>query len=73
MEAKHLTHLNSDGEARMVDVGGKADTHRAAEARGTVRLSREAYDAIVAGNLKKGDALGRPASPASWLPSAPAT
>ncbi len=42
----------------MVDVGGKADTHRAAEARGTVRLSREAYDAIVAGNLKKGDALG---------------
>ena len=42
----------------MVDVGGKKDTHRVAEARGCVRMNREAYDAIVAGNLKKGDALG---------------
>ncbi len=53
-----LTHLNASGEAHMVDVGDKQDTHRIAEARGCVRMTRAAYDAIVAGNLKKGDALG---------------
>ncbi len=53
-----LTHLNSGGEARMVDVAAKSDTHRIAEARGLVSLSTEAYNAIVHGNLKKGDALG---------------
>lgn len=53
-----LTHLNPSGEAHMVDVAGKDDTHRAAEARATVTLSAEAYTAIVTGNLKKGDALG---------------
>jgi cyclic pyranopterin monophosphate synthase len=53
-----LTHLTPSGEAHMVDVGAKADTRRAAEARGCVNMSREAFDAIVSGNLKKGDALG---------------
>jgi cyclic pyranopterin phosphate synthase len=53
-----LTHLNSGGEARMVDVAAKSDTHRIAEARGTVSLNADAYSAIVHGNLKKGDALG---------------
>jgi cyclic pyranopterin phosphate synthase len=53
-----LTHLNPSGEARMVDVGAKADTHRIAEARATVSMSADAYNAIVHGNLKKGDALG---------------
>ena len=53
-----LTHLNASGEARMVDVGAKSDTHRIAEARGTVTLNTDAYNAIVHGNLKKGDALG---------------
>jgi cyclic pyranopterin phosphate synthase len=52
-----LTHLNSSGEARMVDVGAKTDTHRIAEARGSVTMSTDAYNAIVHGNLKKGDAL----------------
>ena len=53
-----LTHLNPEGEAHMVDVGAKADTHRVAEARGVVKMNSEAYEAIVRGNLKKGDALG---------------
>src|ERR687887_391899 len=53
-----LTHLSSSGEARMVDVGAKSDTHRIAEARGSVSLNADAYNAIVHGNLKKGDALG---------------
>ncbi|MCL4505547.1 MAG: cyclic pyranopterin monophosphate synthase MoaC [Chloroflexi bacterium] len=53
-----LTHLNAGGEAHMVDVGAKADTARVAEARGTVSMNAAAYDALVQGNLKKGDALG---------------
>ncbi len=52
-----LTHLSTMGEARMVDVGAKADTHRIAEARGFVSLNGDAYNAIVHGNLAKGDAL----------------
>jgi cyclic pyranopterin phosphate synthase len=52
-----LTHLSSSGEARMVDVGAKTDTHRIAEARGFVSMNTDAYNAIVHGNLKKGDAL----------------
>jgi cyclic pyranopterin phosphate synthase len=53
-----LTHLNSSGEAHMVDVGAKANTQRAAEARAVVTMSAAAFDAIVQGDLKKGDALG---------------
>jgi cyclic pyranopterin phosphate synthase len=53
-----LTHIDDQGNARMVDVGGKEVTERSAVAEATVRLSREAYDALVAGTLKKGDALG---------------
>ena len=42
----------------MVDVGAKDDTRRIAEARGRITLNRSAFDALVAGQLKKGDALG---------------
>ena len=54
----NLTHLKSDGTAHMVDVGAKDETHRVAEARATVTMNRAAFEAIVQGNLKKGDALG---------------
>jgi len=53
-----LTHLSDQGEAHMVDVGDKAETHRVAEACATITMSRAAYTAIMEGNLKKGDALG---------------
>ena len=53
-----LTHLTAAGEAHMVDVGSKADSVRVAEAGATVRLNAGAYDALIRGNLKKGDALG---------------
>jgi cyclic pyranopterin phosphate synthase len=53
-----LTHLQSNGEAHMVDVGAKSDTARIAEAQAIVNMNAAAYDAIVRGNLKKGDALG---------------
>jgi len=41
----------------MVDVGEKPVTRRVAAARGEVRLSKEAYAALAAGSLAKGDAL----------------
>lgn len=53
-----LTHINHGGEARMVDVGAKADTLRVAEAQAVVNMNAAAYEAIIRGNLKKGDALG---------------
>jgi cyclic pyranopterin phosphate synthase len=53
-----LTHLKSDGTAHMVDVGAKTDTQRVAEAQAVISMNRAAYEAIVRGDLKKGDALG---------------
>ncbi len=53
-----LTHLDDQGHARMVDISGKDITTREARAVALVRLSAEAYAALKAGTLKKGDALG---------------
>ncbi|MEM0900887.1 MAG: cyclic pyranopterin monophosphate synthase MoaC [Pseudomonadota bacterium] len=53
-----LSHLNSDGEAHMVDVGDKASTARVAIAEGRVEMSKAAFDAVVAGDIKKGDVFG---------------
>lgn len=52
-----LTHLDSQGQARMVDVGGKAETARSALATGRVRMSAEALTAIREGSGPKGDVL----------------
>ncbi len=52
-----LTHLDEQGNARMVDVGGKADTERVAVAAGEVRMQPETLAAIRAGQIKKGDVL----------------
>jgi cyclic pyranopterin phosphate synthase len=53
-----LTHLGDDGAARMVDVGGKAETLRRAVASGRITMSAEVLEAIRAGNAPKGDVLG---------------
>lgn len=53
-----LTHLDSDGAAHMVDVGGKPETQRRAVASGRIAMSAEALEAIRAGNAPKGDVLG---------------
>lgn len=53
-----LTHIGAAGEAHMVDVGDKNETHRVAVAQGHVRMKPETLDAILAGNAKKGDVLG---------------
>jgi cyclic pyranopterin phosphate synthase len=56
-EAK-LTHIGASGEARMVDVGEKADTERVAVAEGSVTMKPETLALIRSGNAKKGDVLG---------------
>ena len=52
-----LTHLDANGAARMVDVGGKAETQRVAVASGRITMSTEAATAIRDGLVKKGDVL----------------
>lgn len=55
---QELTHLDDQGNARMVDVGAKEITDRTARAEAIVVMARAAFDALAAGALKKGDALG---------------
>ena len=52
-----LTHLDSRGRLRMVNVGEKPITRREAIARGAVRMRPETMRAILAGSLAKGEAL----------------
>ena len=54
---KELTHLDADGKARMVDIGGKAETRRVAVATGLIRMSPQALAAIRDGEVPKGDVL----------------
>lgn len=53
-----LTHFDDQGQAHMVDVGAKADTHRVALAAGDINMKSETLDVILQGNAKKGDVLG---------------
>lgn len=53
-----FTHFDSQGNALMVDVGAKADTERIATARGSIFMSRECFDKVMEGTMKKGDVLG---------------
>ena len=52
-----LTHLDDQGRARMVDVGGKPVTRREAVARGRVVTTAEVVRLLVADGLPKADAL----------------
>ena len=53
-----LTHFNSDGEARMVDVGDKPTSARRAVAAGRISMLAETLELIQQGKHKKGDVLG---------------
>lgn len=53
-----LTHFNSRGEAHMVDVGKKNQTHRTAVCEGRITMQAETLEKILHGNNKKGDVLG---------------
>lgn len=52
-----FTHFNDEGRARMVDVGKKSDTDRAAVAAGFVQMKPETLKMIVEQRAKKGDVL----------------
>jgi cyclic pyranopterin phosphate synthase len=53
-----LTHFDGQGQAHMVDVAAKAETHRVAVARGHIRMLPATLALIAAGSAKKGDVLG---------------
>lgn len=53
-----LTHFNSRGEAHMVDVGEKNQTHRTAVCEGRITMKAETLNKILQGDHKKGDVLG---------------
>ena len=53
-----LTHFDSQGQAHMVDVSAKAETHRVAVATGVIRMQPETLALISSGTAKKGDVLG---------------
>ena len=53
-----LTHFDAQGQAHMVDVSAKAETHRVAVARGHIRMLPATLALILAGEAKKGDVLG---------------
>lgn len=53
-----LTHFDHAGQAHMVDVGAKDDTHRVAVATGSIRMKPETLAIIQSGTAKKGDVLG---------------
>ena len=53
-----LTHFDAQGQAHMVDVSAKAETHRVARATGTIRMLPATLALIAAGGAKKGDVIG---------------
>lgn len=58
MAAKHLTHFDASGQAAMVNVAAKAETHRVARAAGRISMLPATLEQVDAGSAKKGDVLG---------------
>jgi cyclic pyranopterin phosphate synthase len=55
--AEPFSHLDDEGHAHMVDVGGKSITRRRAVAEAVVEMSPDVKRRLFAGDLPKGDAL----------------
>jgi cyclic pyranopterin monophosphate synthase len=53
-----LTHFDAQGQAHMVDVSAKAETHRIAQAGGTIRMLPATLALIESGQARKGDVIG---------------
>ena len=53
-----LSHFDSTGQAHMVDVSAKAETHRVARASGVIRMQPATLALIQSGTAKKGDVIG---------------
>jgi cyclic pyranopterin phosphate synthase len=56
--ASPFTHFDAQGQAHMVDVGAKAETHRVARAAGSIRMQPATLAQIAQGTAKKGDVIG---------------
>ncbi|MDT3734825.1 MAG: cyclic pyranopterin monophosphate synthase MoaC [Denitratisoma sp.] len=56
--SKPLTHFDARGQAHMVDVAEKGETHRIARAVGTVFMQPATLALIESGDARKGDVLG---------------
>ncbi len=57
-EPSGLTHFDAQGQAHMVDVSGKASTHRVAVASGRIVMREQTLRLIETGSASKGDVLG---------------
>ena len=57
MNKSNLSHIDSKGHVKMVDVGGKSVTEREALARGEIRINAHARNLIRHGGVAKGDPL----------------
>ena len=57
LKMKDFTHFGNEGRAKMVDVGEKPVSSRTAVAAGRVLVSRETFELIKSGGMKKGDVL----------------
>lgn len=53
-----LTHFNAQGQAHMVDVGAKDETHRIAVAQGKITMKPSTFELVQNGTAKKGDVIG---------------
>jgi cyclic pyranopterin phosphate synthase len=53
-----LTHFDGQGQAHMVDVAAKAETHRVARATGHITMLPATFALIASGTAKKGDVIG---------------
>ena len=53
-----LTHFDAQGQAHMVDVGGKPGSHRIAVACGRIDMEPGTLAPIQSGSSKKGDVIG---------------
>ena len=54
---QNLSHLDDQGQARMVDVGAKPDSQREAVARGLVSMKPETLTLVAQGGISKGEVL----------------
>lgn len=54
----NLNHFDEHGQAHMVDVSEKIESHRVAVASGRIRMSPATFELIRSGGSKKGDVLG---------------
>jgi len=54
---KRFSHVDDEGRARMVDVGGKVPQRRRARAAGSIRMSQHTLALIRQDQIKKGDVL----------------